>query len=79
MWLRARTLYVLHGVVQVAELVDVEKGTALVDPLKADGTTPLITAAMMGHADVVCTCCPVSGLCPVLSSCVIELYGGFFV
>ena len=37
----------------VARLVDVTKGTALVDPLKGDGTTPLITAAMMGHADVV--------------------------
>lgn len=34
---------------KVARLVDVsEGGTALVDPLKADGTTPLITAAMMG-------------------------------
>eukprot|EP00039_Didymoeca_costata_P014863 m.245744 g.245744 ORF g.245744 m.245744 type:complete len:854 (-) comp16109_c3_seq10:48-2609(-) len=39
---------------KVARLVDVsEGGTALVDPLKADGTTPLITAAMMGHVRVV--------------------------
>ena len=38
---------------EVQRLVDVTTGTALVDPLKGDGTTPLITAAMMGHADVV--------------------------
>ena len=38
---------------RVARLTDVETGTALVDPTKGDGTTPLITAAMMGHADVV--------------------------
>ena len=37
----------------MARLVDVTQGTALVDPLKGDGTTPLITASMMGHADVV--------------------------
>lgn len=29
------------------------KGTGLIDPLKADGTTPLITATMMGHVEVV--------------------------
>eukprot|EP00040_Diaphanoeca_grandis_P013536 m.68456 g.68456 ORF g.68456 m.68456 type:complete len:855 (+) comp23955_c0_seq1:215-2779(+) len=38
---------------KVADLIDVTKGSALVDPLKGDGTTPLITAAMMGHARVV--------------------------
>jgi ankyrin repeat protein len=38
---------------EVERLVDVTQGTALVDPTKGDGTTPLITAAMMGHADVV--------------------------
>jgi ankyrin repeat protein len=38
---------------RVAELVDVETGSAMVDPTKADGTTPLITAAMLGHTDVV--------------------------
>lgn len=32
---------------------DVEKSSALIDPVKADGTTPLVTAAMMGHHDVV--------------------------
>ena len=31
---------------------DLETGSALVDPVKADGTSPLITAAMMGHARV---------------------------
>lgn len=38
---------------KVAELIDVEKSSALIDPVKADGTTPLVTAAMMGHHDVV--------------------------
>ena len=32
---------------------DVTKGSALVDPLKGDGTTPLINAVMMGHNRVV--------------------------
>eukprot|EP00730_Choanoeca_flexa_P006526 TRINITY_DN12169_c2_g2_i5.p1 TRINITY_DN12169_c2_g2~~TRINITY_DN12169_c2_g2_i5.p1 ORF type:complete len:888 (+),score=255.09 TRINITY_DN12169_c2_g2_i5:75-2738(+) len=37
----------------VAALLDVETGSALVDPVKADGTTPLITAVMHGQLDVV--------------------------
>lgn len=31
---------------------DLETGSALVDPVKSDGTSPLITAAMMGHVRV---------------------------
>ena len=39
---------------ELERLLDVEAtGTALVDPTKHDGTTPLITAAMMGHEQVV--------------------------
>jgi ankyrin repeat protein len=39
--------------INYVQTLKVTKGTALVDPLKGDGTTPLITAAMMGHARVV--------------------------
>lgn len=35
-----------------ANLASLNAGTSLVDPVKADGTSPLITAAMMGHARV---------------------------
>lgn len=41
-------------VVALQRLLDVEAaGTALVDVAKGDGTTPLLMAAMMGHASVV--------------------------
>ncbi len=47
------TQHVVGNLEEVERLTDARTGTALVDPLNADGTSPLLSAAMMGHTSVV--------------------------